>query len=167
MKSVLRYEISAEPSKSSGFSRLRKIHSDMWQEAIVCPEASLETAAHRLSLKQLRYCSYMAPDIAYDVRKNLSGKRRAIVLAYTIKMAGLCFDDDGVKEYVDELVDSMIDYPNVWKSSCQQDWNVLWNTIGMLLGLDSEKGASCHFSRECPKRPTIPRVIGTLPGVWR
>ena len=115
---------------------LRQILEWIWQEAVKCPRKVLETASPRISLRQLRYCAYYAPHIAYKIRFNLSDKQRAVILGYTIEMAGLVFDDDEMKDYMDEITDSMIAFPNVWKVTFGHDWRRLCLSIQFLLGID-------------------------------
>ena len=137
------------------YAGLRKIHLQIWQDAMECPETVLETAGHRVSLRQLRYCAYHAPEIAYGLRHKWSSKRRAVILGYTIKMASLAFDDNEVKLYMGEISDSMITHPSIWKSNFDQDWNILCHHIQMVLGFDfglSEDLALIHY----PRRPAEP-----------
>jgi hypothetical protein len=117
------------------FADLRKFHRCLWLEILECPEAVLEKYGHRMSMKQLRYCAYHAPDIAYGIRQRLSPRRRAFMLGYTIEMAGLAFSDAEVRDYMDEIVDSMIDHKPVWTSVCNNEWPALMLTIQMFLGV--------------------------------
>lgn len=140
------------------FSSLRRLNRDYWLEALECPETVLETASHRISLRLLRHCAYSAPDIAYEIRHKLCSKRRAVILGYTIEMAGIAFDDDAMKIYVDELVDSMISHPSVWMANFDNEWEKLWNTIQLFLGYrinnDDVPPEFCF-----PGCPAVPRSI--------
>ena len=153
-----KYKNSEDHSFSPNqYGILREIHLQIWQEAMECAETVLETSSHRISLRQLRYCAYQAPDIAYAMRHKLSSKRRAVILAYTIEMAGLVFDDAEVKIYMDEIVDSMISHPSIWNANFGQNWEILCQYIQNLLGIDL--GQSEDVSLFYPVCPIEPRRI--------
>ena len=141
---------------------LRRYHREIWQEAVRCPETVLETAAHRISLLQLRYCAFYAPHIAYDVRHLLSPKRRAVILGYTIEMAGLAFSNDQIAVHMDEITDSIIAFQSIWVATFGQEWANLFPSIqsmfGIDLGLPEPKG-----SLVTPVLPSEPKRF-VLPG---
>ena len=146
------------PFSQNQYSVLREIHLHIWQEAMECPETVLETSCHRISLRQLRYCAYHAPDIAYALRHKLSPKRRAVILGYTLELAGLDFDDDEVNIYMDEITDSMISHPSIWNSNFGQNWEILCQYIQNISRIDlgqSEDLVSPFY----PLRPTEPRRV--------
>lgn len=144
------------PVPPKTFSQLRRINDDYWVEALDCPETVLETAAGKISLLLLDYCAYYAPDIAYEVRHQLSSKRRAIVLSHTIEMAGIAFSDEEVKFYLEEIGDSMINHAFVWKRAYGDDWSMLCNSIQKLLGVDFGKSLPLHLLQYYPKLPPEP-----------
>lgn len=81
--------------------------------------------------------------------------RRAVILGYTIEMAGLSFSDDEVKIHVDELLDSMISHPSVWMANFANAWEKLWNTIQRFLGFrigPDDVPPEFRFP-ECPSEP--------------
>jgi hypothetical protein len=137
------------------FSSLRRLNRDYWLDAIDCPDTVLETAGHKISLHLLRYCAHYVPHVAYDVRHKLCSKRRAVILGYTIEMAGIAFDDYEMKIYVDELVESMLSHPSIWSANFGHDWDKLFNTIQCFLGIRISPKAVpwvFHFP-ECPAEP--------------
>ncbi|MDP3849506.1 MAG: hypothetical protein Q8Q59_03310 [Luteolibacter sp.] len=147
--------LNPQSSTPCHFSSLRRLNRDFWLEALECPETVLETASHRISLRLLRHCAYNAPDIAYEIRHKLCSRRRAVILGYMIEMAGLCFDDDEVKIFVDELVDSMISHPSIWSANFGHEWDKLWNTLQRFLGFrigPDELPPEVRFP-ECPAEP--------------
>lgn len=147
--------MNPQSSTPCHITSLRRLNRDLWLEALECPETVLETAGHRISLRLLRYCADNAPDIAYEIRHKLCSRRRAVILGYTIEMAGLCFSDDEVKIYVDELVDSMVSHPSIWSANFGHEWDKLWNTIQCFLGIRiGPDGVPPEFRfPECPSEP--------------
>ena len=51
---------------------LRQILHQFWQEAVESPETLLKTAAHKISLRQLRYCAFLEPLVAYEIRHEVA-----------------------------------------------------------------------------------------------
>ena len=147
------------PVPPKTFSQLRKLNDDYWDEALECPETVLETAAGKISLRLLNYCAYYAPDIAYEIRLQLSSKRRAIVLTQTIDMANIAFSDYEIKPYLDEVSDSMIDHPSVWTAAYGSDWSIICWTIQRFLGVDFGEPLLFDVIFDYPQLPSEPPQV--------
>ena len=121
----------------------------------------LETAAHKISLRQLRYCAYYAPHIAYEMRHKVTAKRRAVILGYTFEIAELVFFGAELKAYMDEIWDSIIDHSEIWKVTFGHDWRRPMLSLQLFLGIElgqSEEDAPPLV----PVRPTEPEAA---PGI--
>jgi len=134
---------------------LRQILHQFWQEAVESPETLLKTAAHIISLRQLRYCAFLEPLVAYEIRHELSPKRCAVILGYTITRACSAFNDDELKRYITEVEDSIIDHSDIWKVTYGQDWRRLCLSIRFHLGINLGLPGK-NVSSLLPDRPTAP-----------
>ncbi len=99
------------------------------------PEMLLQLALDKIPEKILRKCASASPDTAFQVRVSACPKVKALLLSYTVEMAGLCFDNTTMEAYSEEVQDSLIDFHEVWKLTYENDWPSVIRELELLCGI--------------------------------
>lgn len=93
------------------------------------PELIITYAADRVPVRMLRHCCYTDPDLAYAAREAAAPELKALLLSYTLDMAGLVFSDQELAEYREEIEASLIEFYAIWVIAYKGDWTRLCMTL--------------------------------------